>query len=324
MTLLNRLPARAERVSVSQEGQEEARKNRQKVRRTFVSERENRAHVLRSHVWGLAMLRRWRDGQGRNVGFVDHNGLRIQAPIQQALLRMGALTQVDDSLNLPENVERRLREACGLMDPAIFGEVKRVINPVEETLSDLKKKIVNLEENPDYLFQFQKGGSLRSELAEILQLMRNGRQTGSEVLQENPWVISSGALAHFPDGEELNRKMILINQEQESASEWEKIPTEYLAQFWMQENLRAEILRRAVKRKKPMQMARRMPGLIAGDFDLLNHGIAGQAIGLFGNQAEELGETDAESMCITLNIVNRCLLALIDIRRTKQVIPALT
>jgi hypothetical protein len=322
--LMNRSLMRAERrPSVEEDKLEEVRKHRQKARRALVRAKENRAQVLRSHVLGLVMLRRWRDGKGRSVGIVDHNGLRIQAPIQQALLRMGALTQVDDSMKLPENVQRRLMEACRIMDPALFSGVKKVINPVEEALSRLRGKVVDLEENPEYLFEFEKGGNLRGDLTEILLLMRSGKQTSSEILQTNPWVIAHNALAHFPADEEISRRMDLMNQEQEAGSEWGRTPTECLAQFLTQERMRSDILKKAANRKKPLNIAQRMPGLMAGNLDLMTHGIAGQTIDIFGDQDLELGETDAESMCIALDTVNRCLLALIDIRRTKQVIPSL-
>lgn len=324
LALINRSPLRGERVLLNEgEKLEEAQRSRKKMRRAFVMERENRAHVLRSHVWGLAMLRRWNDAQGRRVGLVDQNGMRLHTPIQQALFRMGILTQVDDSLGLRENIKRRLKEASSVLDPSIFEEARGVINPVEEALSDLRKNIVNVEKNPDYLFQFNRGGSLREDLARILQLMSCNGDACAESIMKNPWVLEHGAFAYFPEGEEMRKRMRLIYREQNTNSSWERTASEYLARFELQEKMRGDVLKQASKKKKLMQIARRMPGLINGNLELLTSGIANQTINLFGNEAGELGETDAESMCVALDVVNRCLLALIDIRRTKQVVPSL-
>jgi hypothetical protein len=72
-----------------------------------------------------------------------------------------------------------------------------------------------------------------------------------------------------------------------------------------------------------MEIAKRMPGLMQGQLKLLHSGIASQVKGLFDNEDRELGETDADSMIIALYSLNRCLLALIDIGRSKKVIPTL-
>ena len=302
---------------------DEARNARRRIRRAMLAERENQAVVLQGHVMGLTRLRRWYDGQGHVVGLADHTGRSLHMPIQQALTKMGSLIHVDDFIKLRENVQRRLREACDMMDPALIKDVKRVVDPVEEAILGLIEKITNLEKNPDYLFQFKRGGSLRGDLTKILLLMGRGEEVCSEDVKKNKWVLENDAAAHFPMDSEVDAKMNGINRSQQFNTVWGEVIAEYMARFELQESMRAEILGMARRNRKPMKIAKRMPGLIVGHLDFLTHGIAAQSSDIFSDQTLELGKTDAESMCLALEAVNRCLLALIDIHRTKQVIPSL-
>jgi hypothetical protein len=137
------------------------------------------------------------------------------------------------------------------------------------------------------------------------------------------WVLRNNAATHFLTDAKLVRKRLEITERNIVQPGLEADNMEYMAQFEMHDELRTEIIYLAEEGKRSMEIAKRMPGLMQGQLKLLHSGIASQVKGLFDNEDRELGETDADSMIIALYSLNRCLLALIDIGRSKKVIPTL-
>jgi|GEM_PF-3882853 len=313
----------AEGLEAADRPSNEAQNTRRRIRRAMLSERANRVQVLRGHVMGLAMLRRWHDERGCTVGMVDYQGNPVRGPIEQGLQRMGRLIHEDDSIVIRESTQKELREACLNVDPALFESFGKVTGPIEEAFSELKTRITNLEGNPNYLFQFKRGEKLREDLTRILSLMEGAKKITVEDFKRNEWFLHHSSVRHLPSYGDLDATMLEAASRQRFASGWERLSTEYQARFELQEKLRIEILMLAGRKIKPIKIAERIPALMVGHLDLLTHGTVTQNRDLFGDQDCELGQTDAESMCHALDLVNRCLLAHADIQRTKQVIPVL-
>lgn len=302
---------------------EEILETRQDIERTVrADEIENRAHVLKNHIMGLARLRRWYDAHGSDVGLVAPDGRPLKEDIEKALLRTGVLIQAEDPEELPEDIQRKLEEAAGLMDPELAASVKEILDPIEEALKKFREKIPKLEKNPNYLFEFKRGGAFRNDLMSAIHLM-GPAASGHERIANNVWVLKNETATHFITDKRLAKKRQEMIERQIDEPGQEVRAAEHLARFELHEELREETQKLAEKDEGDLEIAKRMPGLMQGQLDLLLSGVAGQAKGLFDDQELELGETDADSMIAALDTLNRCLLCLIDIQRTKKVIPSL-
>ena len=88
--------------------------------------------------------------------------------IENSLLRTGALIQLEKPEDFPEDVQKKLEEAAALMDPNLAEAVKAVLDPVEKRLTEIKAKIADLEENPNYLLDFKMGGVSGAALRPIM------------------------------------------------------------------------------------------------------------------------------------------------------------
>lgn len=308
----------SEQTPVGPQAQErEVRKTREQAEEALRAEKQNKAHALKSHVMGLGMLRQWHNEKGEVVGMVDANGRSLKAYIENSILRTGALIQAEDPEDLPPVIQQKLEEAAALMDPEMAEATKAVLDPVEERIAEIKEKIANLEENPNYLLDFKIGGSLRDEIAEVLQLMEPGRPVW-EQLHNHEWVQENNARAHFLGS--MTKRMTDAMDKPEA----EIYSTQLIARFEFHEELRAEILELAAKGGEVLEIAKRMPALMADELNLLFNSIAGQIGAIYGMKDFELGETDAESMAVAVKTLNQCLAAMIDIGRTKKLIPTLS
>lgn len=295
-------------------------KARQKAEEALRAEKENKAHTLKSHVMALLLLQRW----CRQVGMVDSKGKNIEEDIKTALLRTGELIQVDDSEELSEDIQKRLEAAATLMSPEMAGEVKLILDPVEAKIEQMRAKIGDLESNPNYLMSFKLGGSLRDDITEALDLMRPGAEIHGRVLANNPWVLQQGAAPHFRGHDELQLKRMEIDKRMSDLLSRPVSVTEFEARYELTEELIKEIMDSAEKASEPFEIAQKMPALMSSQLNLLYNCISGQACNLFENQEYELGDTEAESLSTAIETLNECLLALIEIRKTKKTIPTLS
>lgn len=280
------------------------------------------AYVLRSHYAVLAGIRRWRNTSGQVIGLMDHNGLHIESQIRESLLSIGKLANDDPNLLLRENTRKRLEEAANLVDPKLMELVRASLDPIGQALTELKAKVANVADHSDYLLRFRGDEELRHNLMEILKLM-DGLKPLDKEFANNEWIRENEVKIRPYSDQALFDEMTRINRMQKARTGCE-MGTECQALFNLQERQRNRILGLASRNRKTLRVAREMPSLMAGSLGLMTHGISLPSGSLFYDTGSELGDTDAESMRITYDTVNRCLLAFTDITRTRQVIPALT
>lgn len=308
------VPASPNSKRHSEVGRIVAQRTREEVEKMIEEESQLWPEFFRSFIMAQADQLVWRDEAGQEVGFVSSEGENIRRFVENSLLRMSTLLIQKEEVLEPD-VDEKLRSVSSKIDPASFSEAKAVLTEIERNLEALKQRVRDLGDYPDYLLAFRKGEDLRTDLNRSLRTMEKAGSFDYLYLQQ------AAEEERITVDEVVRRVTELSNAEVEGFLQGTGV--EFRARFELHEERRAEILDLAAHEGDKELIAKKMLGLTAGQLNILHNALAAQLLQLYSAEDFELGDTDAESFFTALDSLNKSLVALIDIKRTRQVIPGL-